>query len=69
MPELWDWVAAPLACAETGHGDGEVPQTAEDEEDGEVGGGGIDGCGCVGDVDGACCAGFYVYLIISGSYR
>ena len=43
--------AAKLGLAEGLHGDGQVAQRAEEEEDGDVGGCVVDGCGGVGDAD------------------
>lgn len=59
--------AAKLGLAECFHGDGQVAQRAEEKEDGYVGGCVVDGCGGVGDVDGVCCAGFDVDLVVSGA--
>lgn len=63
-------VRAPLelARAEGGHGDGEVAQRAEDEEDGDVGGGVVYGGGDVGDEDVAGGAGGYVDLVVAGAW-
>lgn len=67
MAELETRVAVPFPLAEGFNGEGEVAEGAEDEEDGDVGGGVVDGGGGVGDEDGVGGACWYVDLVISGA--
>lgn len=57
-----------LSRAEGRHRDGEVAEGAEDEENGDVGGGVVHGGGDVGDEDVAGGAGGYVDLVVAGTW-
>lgn len=61
-------VAVPFTLAEGFYGQGEVAEGAEDEEDGDVGGGVVDGGGGVGDEDGVGGACWDVDLVVSGAW-
>lgn len=59
--------AAPVAGAEGRHADGEVAQRADEQPDCDVGGGVVDGRGCVGHADRVGCACLDVDLVVAGA--
>ena len=66
----WRWrISAPGVGAQSDHGSVEGAQGAEDEEDGCVGCGVVDGGRDVGDVDGVGGTGRHVKLVVAGTWE
>lgn len=64
-------LTAPLPLTEGLHARVEVPQSPDDQEHVDVGGGVVDGRGDIGDADrrGSSAAGVYVDLVVSGAFE
>ena len=69
MAQRWRFFATKDALAKCYDWLVEVPERAKHEEDGCVGGGGVDGGGDVGDADAGCGAVRDVALVVAGACR